>query len=321
MNSELVSFVDKWQTLMGGYVISALLGLLLLFLINKLGEKSKGYGYINVSDIVGQVNNLGFNFFLRVMTPAVFISAVAIGLYYLHLDYLVKYLLWVNVFYFLLQTTFILLNRYWGFVNKQLYFTSHIISILISIFFYKAALVKGLSYILPDAGNFRTEIWFVVLIYFYNILNTVHSSYDFMLKRSTALTRKYREYEARYSRYLRKEFLDDEVLYKIFFSIMIMEDLNRTRLFRFAEKILFRIGLIKTTGIMQVKSEYYLSNEESISLAQEIILTASGKSSSRDADSIIRTVCIDYNGYKYYDQVNSIYHEISFPTDKYPRAK
>lgn len=303
-----------------GYLISALLGLILLFVINKLGEKSKGYGYVNVADIVGQVNNLGFNFFLRVMTPAVFISVVAIAFYYLNIGYLVRYLLLVNVFYFIFQTSFILLNRYWGFLNKQLYFGSHVISLLISSFFYKAALIKGLSYILPDAGNFRTEIWFIVLIYFYNILNNVHSSYDFVYKRSTALTRKYREYESKYSKYLRGEFCGNEVLYKIFFSIMIVEDLNRTRLFRFAEKILFKIGFIKTTGIMQVKSAYYLSDEESIGLAQEIILSAASKVSSSDPDSLIRAVCIDYNGYKYFDQVNSIYHEISYPTDKYPRA-
>ena len=62
-------------------------------------------------------------------------------------------------------------------------------------------------------------------------------STDFSQKRSGVLTKKYRYLEFKFAKYLKKEFIDDNDLYKIFFSIMIMEDLNRTRILRFIEKL------------------------------------------------------------------------------------
>lgn len=294
-----------------------LLGFLLYLTINYLGSKSKGIGYVNYRDIIGQANNLGFNFFFRFLTPAIFISIVSIIFYYLKLDFLTKDIYLVSVYYFVFQSLFILLKGYYRFINKKLFFLTHFTSIIVSLLFYSVAISKGAEYILPDASNFRTEIWFVIILYFYKTLSEIYPSSDFERDRSQAITKKYRQLEKKYSGLLGKDFLENKSLYKAFFSIMIVEDMNRTRLHRFFERGLFILGFVKTTGIMQVESEKILSDRDSIILAQDKILKIITKYShliSND-DDLLRYVCIDYNGEDYFNLVNSVFHEISYPTD------
>lgn len=56
-----------------------------------------------------------------------------------------------------------------------------------------------------------------------------------------------------------------------FYSIMFIEDENRTKQIRRAERKLHKYGLCKTTGLMQQKSNKPLSDEESVRLAVPFI--------------------------------------------------
>jgi len=298
-----------------------ILGFFLFLIINYFGSKSKGFGYVNFADIIGQHNSFGFNFFFRILTPAIFISFCSIILYLSGLNSFVKDIYLVPIFYFVIQSLYITFNQYWGLINKKLFLITHITGFIISYWFYVASLVKGLDFILPDSGNFRTEIWFIVILYLYKILNDYRPTSNMESLRSEAITKKFRELEQEFSQYLKKEILENENLYKLFFSIMIVEDLNRNKLFRFFERIFFNFGIIKTTGIMQVRNIAPLSDLESIEVAQDIILKLVEKYriQIKDDDDLIRFVATGYNGKTYTDQVNEVYHEISFPTDKYPR--
>jgi len=70
---------------------------------------------------------------------------------------------------------------------------------------------------------------------------------------------------------LKTNFKKDELLQRIFFAILITEDLNRPSIFRFFERLVFPLGFIKTTGIMQVTNKNILSDSKSIVLAQDLI--------------------------------------------------
>lgn len=63
----------------------------------------------------------------------------------------------------------------------------------------------------------------------------------------------------------------DPLLYSLFLMIMLIEDTSRPSWFRWFERRLFKTGLVKSTGIMQVRSPELLSDEESVRKSAEIV--------------------------------------------------
>lgn len=64
----------------------------------------------------------------------------------------------------------------------------------------------------------------------------------------------------------------DPLLWDVFFSIMVIEDFNRPKHFRFFERLASRIGISKTTGIMQQRGDRPLTDEESVCLAAPYVI-------------------------------------------------
>lgn len=90
---------------------------------------------------------------------------------------------------------------------------------------------------------------------------------------------------------------------------MLTEDINRPPAFRFAERVFFFTKKIKTTGIMQVTSKKKLSDEESIELAQKIILSSYNKNKTlaKDEYDLVAKIAQDYNGGGYGGEVTVNY--------------
>ena len=165
--------------------------------------------------------------------------------------------------------------------------------------------------ILPDAENFRTELWIILLIFFYSILNSYEPNPSKYYERKKRYIKNlYTSLKNRYGKFLSDELEANPFLRGLFFSIMIVEAINRNRFLRFIERTLYPLGLIKTTGIMQVKSDKPLSDEESIRVAQRKIIDLYNKhrDTSRGNYDLARKIIEKYNGgYSYLDSVTSIY--------------
>ena len=71
-------------------------------------------------------------------------------------------------------------------------------------------------------------------------------------------------FERKFGKLLSQRFQSDILLRCVFFSIMAIEDGNRPRLYRFVENVAARLGLAKTTGIMQQRGGRPLTDEESV---------------------------------------------------------
>lgn len=78
-------------------------------------------------------------------------------------------------------------------------------------------------------------------------------------------------YVRSYDNLLTKRYHEDPLLRDAFYTIMAIEDFNRPAGVRPLERFLSRMGLAKTTGIMQQKSNRPLSDEESVMLACEYV--------------------------------------------------
>lgn len=128
----------------------------------------------------------------------------------------------------------------------------------------------------------------------------------------TAVLDNYRRYTKQYDHIVPRWFQPGTTQRRILFAIMITEDLNRPKLTRFIEKLVFRIFDSMSTGIMQVQSSRYLSDSESIQLACKIIKSSySHHLKSEDDDyHLVRLVANDYNSSVYAEIVSEVYYII-----------
>lgn len=83
--------------------------------------------------------------------------------------------------------------------------------------------------------------------------------------------RKLYKFIREYGDMLPERFSSDLLLRAFFFTVMLIEDSNRPNWFRMVERAGFRFGIVKTTGIMQVKSQKVLTDRESVAASLPII--------------------------------------------------
>ncbi len=242
----------------------------LAFLVNFFGKHSIKIGYLNLSDIQSE-GSLGYNLIFRILAPSAYIALLSILLYVVGFEEFVQSIWLISLWYVLLNFFILLSLGRLPLIDKSLYLFTQILAIVITYFLYEASFSKGLQAILPDSGNFRTELWMILIIFFYSVLKNYEPDFSTAFeRREKYIIKFYARLMGRYSRYLQTEFNLDPFLEKIFFSIMIVESMNRSKFLRFIEKTLHPLGFIKTTGVMQVKSRKLLSDEESIKKSQEI---------------------------------------------------
>ncbi|MBU1557750.1 hypothetical protein KKC45_02205, partial [Patescibacteria group bacterium] len=292
--------------------------ILLFFLNNKIGEKTKFLGYTTTADLLNE-GGFGYNIFLRILSPAIFISVISVTLYFFNFKFLITNIWLVAIWYSLLRIAVVIFFNRFGFLNKFLFIGVHLGSIFIAYLFYELSLSRGVEFILPENSNFRTEIWFIIFIYIYHLLNNLGNGDNDYYRKHEILKKRYLIYQKKFKKVLQKEFIENNFLNKTLFSIMIMEDINRPKTVRILEKIL----KAKTTGIMQINSDKHLDDVESVKLAQEKILTAykKNKSGVYNYYDLLRSIAKSYNADDYYigsifeifriiDEKDSLYKQI-----------
>lgn len=286
------------------------LTVIMILMINSLGSVNRGYVTI---DQLLSTTNLGYNIFYRILSPTIFISFATLMLYKIGVPNLTKDIWLIPVYFLAINLITLVLMQRFALVNKILYALIHILSIGIAFWVYESALKYGPSAILPDAGNFRTEWWFIVLGYFYSLLNNFNPNYsaEAQRKRNYVATR-FKNLGKRYGSLLRNEFKKNDFLKCMFYSIMITEDINRPPFIRLVERILFPLGVIKTTGVMQVSSRKLLTDQQSIQKAQEIILKSYKKHHTvvRDEPELVNKIANDYNSGGYGANISQYYWEL-----------
>lgn len=118
-------------------------------------------------------------------------------------------------------------------------------------------------------NELKEELWFAMIVVLYQFMKQI---LDKKVSQDNVLTKgqisKYiiRKFNVFFEKY--HHMLDFNVktcdMYIFMFSIMIFEDYNRGPISRFFERIKVRLGTSATVGIMQIKSDKPLSDEESI---------------------------------------------------------
>jgi len=292
-------------------IVQIILGISLFFLINWIGKHSYSIGYMEISIFVKAEEAPALNFLIRVLSPVVFIIIVSAFLYYFGLDQYVHNIYLVNIYYITFRLLFnlvtgrrLLLNWY-----KQLLYW---LAITVISYFTYSKLIKIKANILPDFTTIANELWIIILIFVFQVVNNVRFSQDATIRRKeNYIKSRYFYFKNKYGRTI-QELTKNEILEAITYAIIIYEDFNRPKAARIIENLKFLVTKRNhTLGVMQVESGQLITDIESVKLGtQKIVNTYRDILRANKEDNvyewyIINSIIESYNG------GNSYYNEVS----------
>lgn len=167
--------------------------------------------------------------------------------------------------------------------------TSIVIALMTDVFFIRRLLAGDWSVLDDSSIAFEIQLAIIAVIIQASASLFIRKQYKLKCERNDAPytspseTENHREstvntsernlcsYEQRFDHLLPRRYSDDPLLKIIIYTIMAIEDTNRPEGFRILERLACHVGLAKTTGIMQQRSEKPLTDEESVILAARTV--------------------------------------------------
>lgn len=232
---------------------------------------------------------LGGNFVLKTFFPSVFIVIISWLLQITNQDILTKNIWLIVVFYWVVRILYILiiLNRasLTNYVYEFISLTISVVSSLIVYYVFIEYCIQNNISVFLSRDELRSGIAFSLFLYAVSIIwKIINNNGLFSRERIyhediifKDLRRRTRKLYQKYGAFVRNVFsqnLDEDIfsekeffLVRLFFSIMIVEDINRPYLIRKFETFIhhtFRRNVPMTVGIMQVTSTKPLNDKESI---------------------------------------------------------
>lgn len=295
------------------------LAIALFFIVNWIGARAISVGYIQMNIVIQEDTAPAFNFVFKILAPIVFIVLSAVFFEEIGQIRFNKNLYFITIYYWLFRTLWVICTSRGKLINwaeQLIYWT---VSIGLSLWIY--SLLESVDQILPSPRSLMDQLWILIIIFLYSILNKVQISRDRTIKRKNDyINSRYKVFSQKYDTII-KEYFHNEFYEALTYSIMIYEDFNRPQIVRWIEYVRFWItSKPHTLGIMQVMSEEYIDNEESIRRAMRKIIDDSrgimesySGSPSPDANYVAYYIAREYNpgNYKYASEISDIFKQVS----------
>lgn len=299
------------------------LSVALFFIVNWIGARAISVGYMQMNIVIQEDTAPAFNFLFKVLAPVVFIVLSAVSFEVLGIPQFNKNIYFITIFYWLFRIFWVLCSSRGSLMNwweQIIYWT---VSVGLSIWVY--SLIESVEQILPSPRSLLDQLWILIIIFVYSILNKVQISREGTIRRkNNYIISRYNTLKKKYDETI-KTFFHNDFYEALTYSIMIYEDFNRPIIVRWVEYIHFWITKKPhTLGIMQVTTEKYITDKESIGQAMLIIQNLGNdfineyeNSEYREyytsVSSAIGYIGRKYNGggYKYQEEIESIFETIS----------
>lgn len=271
------------------------LALILFFLVNWIGKHAVDFGYVSTTLFEEPNESIALNFFIRAMSPAVFIvalSAIAVATGY---DDLRIGIFWVAVYYYVIRAMIILLLNRQRLVNWTRFIGHALVGVAAATLAYKYLILPNRS-LVPDLNSAGNELWLAIIAFLYAVANKV-------LLPGGPGARRRNNFIHRHYRQAREEFgsiidgkIKPELLRLITYSILIYEDYCRPPAVRQLERAAWWKDR-RTTGIMQVSANIPLSDVQSVERGTDLLLESWSRLSVSDEPvwSRVRSAIGDYN--------------------------
>ena len=228
------------------------------------------FGYVQMSVTIQEETAPLFNYLFKVLAPVVYIILLAVLFQKIKADYLNDKIYLVVIYYWAYRFLFITVRGRLLLLNWGLQIIYWVSSILLAL--WVNSIIESVNTILPDSKTLLDELWILVILFLYTIFNKIEYSREGADKRVKRYT--YKKYELFKERFepIISSHTNLDWLKAAVYSIMVYEDFNRPGIARVLERAIFCKSRKKHSfGIMQVSSNYSLSDEESIVLAIGII--------------------------------------------------
>lgn len=312
-------FVDySWYIALAHFALAVAL----FFIVNWIGARAISVGYMQMDIVIQEDTAPAFNFLFKVLAPVVFLVLCAVAFEAANLSSFNSNIYFITIFYWLFRVLWILCSSRGSLTNWVEQFIYWVASIGLSAWVY--SLIESVEQILPSPRSLLDQLWILIIVFVYSILNKVQISREGTIRRKTNyINTRFLSFRKKYDGTI-KEFFHNDFYEALTYSIMIYEDFNRPIIIRWIEYA--RFWLTKkshTLGIMQVMTDEYIDNIESIRRAMKIIedlgndfIEEYSNSEWREyytsVSSAISYISEKYNGgnYKYSSEIQSIFDVI-----------
>ncbi|MEG1313313.1 MAG: hypothetical protein RSD40_03265 [Bacilli bacterium] len=264
-------------------IVYILLAAILFFLQNWIGSRSYSRGYIKFSLLDDQDEALSFNYVLKVFGPIVYLILVTSMMQYFNYNVYISGIINVVYYYIAIRIIVIFIYERWRIVNWYRIIIYYFSIIIVSEIIYNK-LIISVNDLLPDFSNIKDEVWLLIIIFIYQLGNGFEEKYpdsalseptraylpDLKQRKKRYILRKYSLYKKKYIKILNDITIGNKELNIVFISIIIFENFNRPQLIRWLENLLAAITKKEITqGIMQVYSNKYITDVESIKIGSK----------------------------------------------------
>lgn len=249
------------------------LALSLFLIVNWIGRGSTAIGYNSMNLLPTPDEAPALNVSIRVATPIVFTIIAATLLYEIGWGIFVAKIYTVAIIYVVFRWIFNIAYGRRLLVNWPKEIILGIIIIYLN-WIVTQHILKNRTSLLPDHSNFISELWVLICLYLYNIINRIH------IGEGQGIQRKYKHILSKANRFLEiyGELISahtcNDKLKAIILAVMIYEDFNRPHIARVLENVIGKLGMAKTFGLMQVTSSQPLSDWESVELGIKKIIAS-----------------------------------------------
>lgn len=296
-----------------------LISVVLFFVVNWIGARAISVGYMQLDIVIQDDTAPAFNFLFKVLAPIVFIVLCAVGFEFVNLKQFNKNIYFITIFYWIFRVLWVLCTSRGKLTNWFEQIVYWVISIGLSIWIY--SLIESVEQILPSPRALLDQLWILIIIFLYSILNKLQISREGTIKRkNNYILSRYKTFKKKYDTII-KGFFHNDFYEALTYSIMIYEDFNRPIIVRWIEYISFWITRKPhTLGIMQVTTDKYIDDNESIKQSMQKIIFDSKNimehycgSPSPDINYIALLIANKYNpgDYKYASEIRDIFKQIS----------
>lgn len=193
------------------------------------------------------------------------------------------------------------------------YFLKRYSVLIIFSVFLENYLFSKVGSILPNIEMVKTIIWFIILIYLYNLVNELikinnkDKVYNALQDKNYIIS-SYAKYKLKYNEILSNY---DKDIKELVLAILIYEDYNTPKLKRNLDNFIFgRLKKVSRLGIMQVETKTFITDEESIRFVSNALEKKYEGIKVKGANTVKQILKEYLNDFNKYKTVNSIYESI-----------
>lgn len=246
------------------FLLHALFAILLFYLINWIGHYSSTFGYTQLSILVRPDEAPAFNFLIRALSPSVFLILLAVCLYTARLDGVTVGIWKVAIYYYAFRLLFNVALARVSLINWTTFGPQAVFGTTAAYLAYRYLIVPR-SPLFPNATTIGNELWIAVALFLYATTNNIRiSSAGTIRRKNRYIERQFSELRRAYSKLVEGQF-PERYMELVPYAVMVHENFNRPPLVRRIERLMFP-RLSRTLGIMQVRAETRVSDDESVSI-------------------------------------------------------